>query len=702
MIFSSSFYQQFQMIKAIPVFSHLNWYDLQRIARRAQIDSYRKGDLISKEGDPPDYLYCLSSGRLRSYVLSEAGVKENVEFIHRGHCFGIISLLTNKNHSMNFEVLNDSVVIKFPVAIFRQLLKTIPQLSIDFSEILSKRARQKVKGAATSGTSTVVSVYSPIQSTGSSTYAMHLALSLAKQTKKKTLFIHIHSKEAFVDQEGKPSSEQRTVLWKRPAVDFKEIAMSTDNLDRYVLKNDDGIDMIDIIFESTEVIVDSATVSLSEYIAPFISNFVDDYHYIVVGLPNEMDNLVLEALTQSDLVHLISLDKDDDLQHTRRVIDQLQDRLQQRFRQDKIRVLIRADRDKHYLSFEEVHRKIDYPIYLMLPFIYDDDVETNQENLYVIYSKVREKSAYDKVVTRIAREVGDRLVGLVLGGGAAYGLSHIGVLHLLEREGIEIDMVVGSSMGALIGSLWSIGYDAQELDSISRDFEKMQNVFKLADVVFPISGFIGGRSIVKWLRKYLGNRSFYSTEMPLKIVAYDLARREELVIDSGSLVDAVRQSISIPGVMEPVRKKDRLIIDGGVLNPLPTNVLAGLGVSKIIAVNVLQSPQDVAQSLDIYERKMKEKEQVSFWRSPFFFIRFRLVRFFSKMFRPNISDIIMMTLMATEYEISEKSAQSADVTIHPDLSGLYWFEIYKADELIKRGEKAALAQLDAIKELLKH
>ena len=168
----------------------------------------------------------------------------------------------------------------------------------------------------------------------------------------------------------------------------------------------------------------------------------------------------------------------------------------------------------------------------------------------------------------------------------------------------------------------------------------------------------------------------------------------------GSLVDAVRKSIAIPGVIKPIMEGKQMIIDGGVLNPLPTNVLTDMGVKKIIAVNVLQSPEEVDWS---QKRKMKilmKCLDMPFSKHPFKFIGFRLGRYLSNVFTPNIADIIVRTLQATEFVIAEQSAKQADVLIHPDLKGISWFELYEVNKLIKRGEEAAEKALPAIKALV--
>ena len=217
---------------------------------------------------------------------------------------------------------------------------------------------------------------------------------------------------------------------------------------------------------------------------------------------------------------------------------------------------------------------------------------------------------------------------------------------------------------------------------------------------FPSKSGLSGHNITQWLKKHLGDRTFYTTRIPLKVIAYDILRREELVIDEGSLVDAVRQSIAIPAVISPVAKKGRLIIDRCVVDPLPTNVVSGLGIKKIIAVNVLQTPSDVVKGYEMEEKKLKEEEKIPFLQSPKKYLGIRAYRLFIKLFTPNIVDIIMRSLQSVEYVIAEQSAQQADVVIHPDLAGINWFELYEVGRLIKSGEEAAYQHLAEIKKLV--
>ena len=689
----SSFLNRLNIIRQIPVFSKLSWLEQQRIARKSMVVEYKKGDLIAKEGAPPDYFYCLISGRLHASTLSSTGLKDHIDFIHRGMYFGIISLLTGENHSQTFEALNDSVVLQISKKDFYQILQNIPQLGIQFSQSLSQGIRRKVKGTKNIFENSIISIYSPVKGTGSSTYAINLALNLEKETKKKVIFVNIHPNHLTEHHEASMANDA-TPRWKAGAVDLGEIVGDYDKIVSSIRKGQMNIDLINVTFDPKDE-------SAKRQVSPLVSTLVGDYHYVVVDLPNDMDDVVMESLTQADQVHLIIPDRKKDLDLIKRIIDRLEMVLKESFREERIKVIIRAVHAKVYLSFEEIDRSIDYHVYTMLPQIQTEDLTVHVKSDVISFYRCHDHSEYTKTIRRIARDIGGVMVGLVLGGGAALGVAHVGVIRVLEQENIPIDMVVGSSMGALVGAIWTMGRNAEEVEKVAREFEKKKDLLMLFDPpFFPISGLVRGQAIRRWLKKHLGNTTFYGVKIPFKVVAYDLIRREELVIEGGSLVDGVRKSIAIPGVIPPIQEKGQWIIDGGVLNPLPTNVLASRGIKKIIAVNVLQSPEHVCDTYELEQQQQKELAAISFRQSPLQYILFRLGRTIGRPFNPNISDIIVRTLQASEYVIAQQSAHQADVVIHPDLVGINWFELYKVEQLIKAGETATRQHLPAIKKLI--
>lgn len=686
----SSLLYRFGLVRQIPIFSKLNWFEIRRIARKAIIEEYKKGDIIRKAGDPADFFYCLVSGRLQSYTINHLNQKDNVEFIHRGMHFGIISAFTGESHSQNFEAINDSIILKISRDDFHAILKNIPSLAIEFGQSLSRRVRGHVQGVRSDFESTIISIYSPMMGTGSSTYAINLALSLEKETKKKVILVKIHAKRNDINA---GHARDSISSYFENSIELRNLVADHDQVFKSIIKEGSKVHFLNVVFDAQDI-------TLKKQISPLVSTLVGNYHYVIVDLPNDMDDSVLETLTQSDAVHLITMDRRKDLELIRKVIDRLEQTFKERFNADKIRIILRGIHDQVYLSYEEINRTIDFNVYTMLPNIASSEIKGEIIAPGISIPQIDESSQYMLAVKRIARQIGGVMVGLVLGGGAALGVAHVGVIRVLEQENIPIDIIVGSSMGALVGAIWAVGKNADEIEAVAREFEKKKDLGKLWDLANPFKALVGGTAIKRWLRTHLGNSNFHDTKIPFKAIAYDLTRREELIIDEGNLVDAVRKSIAIPGVIAPVEENERVIIDGGVLNPLPTNVLVNLGVKRIIAVNVLQTPAEVSDGFDMMHHKLKQQEAIPFSKAPFQYTGFRLGAFLGKAYTPNIADMIVRTLQACEYVIAEQSAHQANVVIHPHLVGIHWFELYRVDDLIKSGEEATRKVLPAIKKLI--
>ncbi len=198
-------------------------------------------------------------------------------------------------------------------------------------------------------------------------------------------------------------------------------------------------------------------------------------------------------------------------------------------------------------------------------------------------------------------------IGLALSSGGARGAAHVGVLKVLEEEGIVPDIIVGASMGAELGGTYAAGIPISELEGLWQSASFSRVVKSLLPTI-PWSGWSSGNAIRRFLRDLLGDRTIEELPIRFAAVVTDLESGLPITLTEGSLVEAIRASLSVPGLFTPVWLNGHLCIDGGVSNPLPVDTARALGADIVIAVDVLVEPSEVKLSglptIDIRERMM--------------------------------------------------------------------------------------------------
>ncbi len=194
---------------------------------------------------------------------------------------------------------------------------------------------------------------------------------------------------------------------------------------------------------------------------------------------------------------------------------------------------------------------------------------------------------------------------MALSSGGARGAAHVGVLKVLAENGIEPDVIAGTSMGAQVGGAYASGVGLDELETSWRS-SSFGHVFRTLFPTIPWSGWSSGNGITRFLQKLIGDPRIEDLPMEYAAVATDLRSGEPFPIRSGSLVEAIRASVSVPGLFNPVWLDGHLLIDGGVSDPMPVDVARRLGADVVIAVDVLVDPGEVEISglpyLDARER----------------------------------------------------------------------------------------------------
>ncbi|MBW2610496.1 MAG: patatin-like phospholipase family protein, partial [Deltaproteobacteria bacterium] len=175
-------------------------------------------------------------------------------------------------------------------------------------------------------------------------------------------------------------------------------------------------------------------------------------------------------------------------------------------------------------------------------------------------------------------------IGLALGSGSSRGWAHIGVIKALTEAGIHIDYVAGTSIGAVVGSVYASGRIATLEDvALQLDWKKVVN---LLDIVFPKSGIIDGNKITEFIREQVKTKTIEELPLPFAAVSTDLATGREVVIREGDIIEAVRASASVPGVLTPISRAGMFLLDGGLVNPVPVSVVREMGADFVIAVDL--------------------------------------------------------------------------------------------------------------------
>ncbi len=177
-------------------------------------------------------------------------------------------------------------------------------------------------------------------------------------------------------------------------------------------------------------------------------------------------------------------------------------------------------------------------------------------------------------------------LGLALSGGGARGLAHVGILKVLEAEGIVADIVVGTSMGGVIAAAYASGMTAAEIEREALETSRPRRFLRLIDPAPSTGGLIGGQRIQEYFEHLLGRRTFAEMRRPLAMVAVDLNNRREVVLREGVVAEALRATTAVPGVFAPLEKDGMRLVDGGVLNNLPVDVARKMGAEVVIAVDI--------------------------------------------------------------------------------------------------------------------
>lgn len=246
-------------------------------------------------------------------------------------------------------------------------------------------------------------------------------------------------------------------------------------------------------------------------------------------------------------------------------------------------------------------------------------------------------------------------VGLALGGGAARGFAHIGVIQVLEEHGIKPDLVVGTSAGSLVAALYASGKSGAELARLAESMDEGA----ITDWSFPLKGLIKGEALARYVRTQTGGKTIEQLPVPLGIVATQLADGQGLLFRQGDLGQAVRASSAVPAVFQPVEISGRLFVDGGLVAPVPVRFARQMGAEVVIAIDISSPPNPQVRT------------------DPF--------------------SLLMQTVAIMGRSINSLELREAELVLRPDLSGVASSDFTARRQAIAAGRAAALAALPRLR-----
>ncbi len=637
-------------IEKIPLFSSIPYNQLSGIAKLFEPVSVKKGDIICKEGEPGDTMFIIKSGSVGVFVTQD-GNEMFVSYLHRGDFFGEMALLTGKVRSATIKVILDATLYRLKRQDFEQLLHKNPDIGLYLSRLYAHRFAQSDQQALNEPLPTFFAMTATHQGLGKSHFLYSLAYHLSNEAHKKVLLIELKVKdENKISNYGlKPAHCPEPELIKNFSNKYEKI------LEQAWFSHPSGF-MAFLLPRIHDL----------QYWEEFETNMPEimellrkHFHLIIFNVPIKIGVLANRVLRLCDKVLILLKNTPDALSEIKEKIATISSSCNGKL--DNIKMGVSHLAGNIGIPRDKLESELRLP---ETPAIWVHKTAS------AISGNIDVKERFPIQGPRaVAREIGRIRVGLALGAGAARGWAHLGILKVFEEQGIHIDMIAGTSMGALVGSIYArtASVDTTKKLTIDQFPTKLVAQRKLFDYTIPLQGIIRGQKVLKMVRNALKNADFLDLMIPAYVVAVDLNSGEEILLEKGNVSEAVRASISIPGIFNPVKLNGRWLVDGGLLNPVPTDVLIQKGADIVIAVCI--------------EQKSDQKPQ-------------------QKVQRPSIIGVLSKTANIVYSQATGDFEQKADIVLYPEVNSFAWDDFHRGNELMRIGMDTCRNNIDEIKRLI--
>jgi NTE family protein len=631
-------------LRSNPLLSHLSWSTLRKLANDAALRDYPKGAVVFSQGEPSAAMYVIVSGRCESRRLG-SGRHWTTGTHGPGDALGDREVMHHEPYIATVTVATRSTLLRIPAEKLQEVCEAAPKVAGRVSQSIVRRI---VEGRGPGRR--IVALHAISERINGRALARRLADTFAETTGARVLIVHLGAAPAAVTLANWAGIE--------PSLN------GVFHFSREVRAS--GPRCLELEIQA------GASAAEESYIAPLLGHLGSHFDFVLIEAGEGMRGPALhECLIQSDLTYVLLQPEHECLDHLKQLMRDLGAR-------EHVSPIVCAESLEVGSRFGEECEKAGFPVHSILRGfpLADSAGGIDRSPLFAVQ------------IRRMAREIGRCRVGLALSSGGARGLAHIGVIQVLEENGIEIDVVAGSSMGAYVGSVWASGNDGAACEKIARDLESRWGLLYLIDPALPPrQGFLRTGRVARRLRRVIGHSNFLEMTRPLRVVATDFETLDRVVFSSGEVARAVEASIAIPGVCVPVWLEGRGFIDGGISDPLPVDVLSEMGVERIIGVNTLPTPAHLAMCRDF--AREPRRRGLGAWLN-------KQLNYFA---RGNLCDILMRANFGGQMRVAEQAGAMADVLLRPWACDSKWHDFTNPGKYIALGRSVAEEQLSNIKKL---
>ena len=614
-------------LRQISLFSDFPERAVSGLAQRCVERAFRKGDVIWHAGDDATELLVLLSGELEVWGTGPDEAPLLLGHVGPGECVGEMGVVLDERRSATVVCGRPTRVLALDRTDFRDAVRTDAGTLMRLTELLSRRAMSAARGKATTRATSVAGVVADPGVPGAGLVATAVADLVAAVPGCDALLVRIGS--TGIQPGG--------------------------NLTDAVLTRPGRSSVLDIRLDHT-----LSGERLADIVGTILAGVGDSYRAMVIDLPAGPAGVSAAGAVCDDVVQVMSSVGARSGAATGAHPPQpggSSPRL--------LRVLNR---------YGDGHRPP--PANACEPFVLPDDPALGawrrDESAFPITDP---QSPAGRVLQRLTRKLLGATVGVALGGGAAFGIAHVGVLMALEEAGIPVDLVAGTSMGSIVALGYAAGLTPKEMLAIAGRIGNVPTTLSVLDPSITGTGLLTGRRLVSIFSPLLPVKTFEELLLPCRTVAMDLESGQRVDIGTGRLDAAFRASCSIPIVFTPVRRGRQTLIDGGMLDPVPVDVARDMGADIVTAVNVVPKLEPGVST--VISRAFKRVN------------RFNPLSYLGgSRDLPDVVDVLMNSLQVMQYELGNFKAVSADVLINVDMADFTWIEFYRALEIIERGHQA--------------